>query len=266
MELQHFPDNLPLDERATILDRNIINYCQIEKLLGNAPLYTSRMFLEEVDRSISTIFNNRHFSGSSYQIFRREGLSIHKYQALADLAKNSFPYRNRGVSKGQLLRRIMFCQQFLEGNGYIVNEGSSEDMFGMRMQYYRRPLTEYAEMLPKVYLFRKYGNIGGPLNQQQLNHAATEYRNMINGFDSEKRLSAKERGDLFKDIYYFSTSGWKKISSQGLWVDVGLVALGCAVHARKAIIYSNDSDVRTLTIFADKFLGLEHSVKSKHAR
>lgn len=261
MELVRYPDDLEWDEEALIFDESIfgrIPFCNgnknIKDFVADKVVYTN---LELFNKSRRNLFIAL-FAVPEFRIKIKSSInpkaSLLPERDLINIVEslNDFP------NKGQFLDRLYLLDYFSGGCGYAVDERDKGDEVVLRKKYYFNKIKEFKSMVPKVFISDHLGSGSSDLPKKIVDDLVDEYSKLISNFNSYP-LDCGIRTVLINIFRKCLTSKYSSPSKK-IKDDIDLVALACAVPARRVIIYSRNSDIQAFRYFANHYLHLENII------
>ncbi len=257
MELVEFPKDFPVDEHAVVLDSNLFATFNPGEHDG-AIIYTTRHMTRSVEESFFNLLRKDEQFRRVFEI--RGGASLpvlQQYKILKDHLRSLRDSDMRGRHDTKfLISEIDMYLFFTFGEGFIVDEemaglkGDQQDIFADRVKYYKEVLRQFSDYVPKMFLAANLEHLKGMAKKEDA--ALDLYRTKLGIFDSSRRLTPVDRNELEKDIIYFA-GDLNVLDIHDFENDLGLAALAYSLPAKNVSVFSNDSDIRALTIFPNRF-------------
>jgi hypothetical protein len=255
------------ENTAIIIDENVFDKYESENLVNRSNVYAPKSFVRAVDKNLSYLIGSINHGSRKARYFEQAKKSSQgDYTGLMRALNTIGPEKVSRHLRGQITRGLQFCNLFTSGNGYLVDEHDKSDILGVRMKEYRKHLQPFRKLIPKAYLADTFGELSEELSDELLGQAKQGYSRNLETLDPDGHIVKRFRDNFLAGVEKFATTGATAVKTSNLNDDIGLVALACSIPAKQVTIYSNDSDVDSLTKIANVLLPLENNIYCMRVR
>ena len=254
--------------RAVVVDVNVFNTFSPLKYDG-ATIFTTQAMIDSVAKMFPNLLMKRgDFRRAFTRKYRgREPIQLEKFEFALQYMAGYDRRRFNEIDESFLVNSLRAAVFFLDAGGYIADEKDELEPFADGILEERRRLEPFLPFVPKQFVsgcVKDYMHL--PV-ERRVATIGEIYYSILKRKDYAIQLQNFGNGDLKRlqsYVRHFVMHGVSDLN--GFDDDVNLVALACAIPAKKVVVLSDDSDVISLINFANACLGNTRIIVGRSAR